>query len=96
MGKCPVIIIHRLTQCLYLQLIWGIFTLFTKDLQPVDDLWSLQVIFIGIKGPMIESDDHLALHKFSIRFEDGSYQITWPWKGINTCLPDNYVISLPQ
>ena len=62
--------------------------------EPVDKLRSLEII--GIADPMIESDDDLALHKFceSVRFEDGRYQIKWPWKESNVCLPDNYPLAL--
>ena len=62
--------------------------------EPVDKLWSLEII--GIADPMIENDDDLALHKFceSVWFEDGRYQIKWPWKESNVCLPDNYLLAL--
>jgi len=48
---------------------------------------------------MIESDDDLALQKFSesIRIEGGRYQIEWPWKyayQITTpCYEKNEIIS---
>ena len=62
--------------------------------EPVDKLWSLEII--GIADPKIENDDDLALHKFceSVRFEDRRYQIKWPWKESNVCLPDNYLLAL--
>ena len=47
---------------------------------------------LGIKDPLsIESDDE-ALDKFceNMKFEDGWYYITWPWKGDNMHLPDNF------
>ena len=43
-----------------------------------------------------ENDDDRALQKFNdtIRFEDGRYQVTWPWKEESPLLPTNYELAM--
>ena len=47
------------------------------DLQ---DFWSMKSI--GIKDTGAKSDDDIAMETFkeSIKFQDGRYCVTWPWK----------------
>ena len=68
----------------------------TGNKPQLENLWSLEMI--GIKDPLsIESDDE-ALDKFceNIKFEDGRYYITWPWKGDNIHLPDNFGLAFKR
>ena len=56
------------------------------DLQSFWDMES-----IGIKDPGARSDDEIAMESFkkAIKFEDGRYYVTWPWKENNPDLPSN-------
>ncbi|MCP3663651.1 MAG: hypothetical protein GY696_14370 [Gammaproteobacteria bacterium] len=58
------------------------------------EYWDLQSV--GIKDCPITKDDDLALARFNstIRFENGRYQVQWPWKEENPDLPSNYTLAL--
>ncbi|KAL9972922.1 hypothetical protein ACROYT_G019318 [Oculina patagonica] len=45
---------------------------------------------------MCVNDDDEALQKFNdtVRFEDGRYQVTWPWKEESLSLPTNYELAM--
>ena len=45
---------------------------------------------------MSVNDDDKALQKFNdtVRFEDGRYQVTWPWKEEYPSLPTNYELAM--
>ena len=60
----------------------------------LEDFWNLETI--GIKEPFRETDDDLALQRFSesMRFEDNHYQVTWPWKEEDLNLPENFELAL--
>ena len=69
-----------------------IFSTFEPDPQTssklkLEDFWNLETI--GIKEPFRETDDDLALERFSesVRFENNCYQVTWPWKEEDPNLP---------
>ena len=58
----------------------------------LEDFWILEAI--GIKDSPIQNDDDVALELFnkSIYFENGRYNVRWPWKkGME--LPDNYQLA---
>jgi hypothetical protein len=60
----------------------------------LDDLFKLDTI--GIRDdPVSESDDQ-ALEKFlkTVKFEEGRYQVCWPYKNVVIDLPTNYNIAL--
>ena len=51
------------------------------NFQPqVEDFWKLETL--GISDSVTEKDDDKALQKLreTVQFEDGRYQVTWPWK----------------
>ena len=58
----------------------------------LDDLWRLETI--GISDSPYVSDDLQAenIFKSTVRFENGRYAVTWPWKG-NIHLPTNYGLA---
>ena len=59
-----------------------------------EDFWRLETI--GISDPLEITDDDKALETFnsSICFEDGRYQIQWPWKYENLDIPENLDIAV--
>ena len=62
----------------------------------LENLWSLELI--GIKDPLSTESDDEALEKFceNIKFLNGRYHITWPWKGDNVDLPDNFGLAFKR
>ena len=60
----------------------------------ISNLWSLENL--GIKDDPYENDDDKALQTFTdtIKFLNGRYYVTWPWKELNPSLPSNYYLSL--
>ena len=69
-------------------------TLPTEQKPQLDDFWKLETL--GISEPVSVNDDDQALQKFNdtVRFEDGRYQVTWPWKKESPSLPTNYQLAL--
>jgi len=59
----------------------------------LEDLWCL-----GISDSLFVNNDDEALKHFNetIKFNDGSYQITWPWKGGEFSLSDNYSVAIAR
>lgn len=55
----------------------------------LEDFWNLESI--GIKDKVLSSEDETAMASFkqSIKFEDGRYHVTWPWKNEELDLPEN-------
>ena len=55
----------------------------------LEDFWALESI--GITDDPESNDDGTAMAKFrdTLKFEDGRYQATWPWKEENPDLPVN-------
>ena len=51
---------------------------------------------IGIKDPISKESDEEAIEKFcnTIKFEEGRYQITWPWKLNGVGVSDNFEVAL--
>ena len=60
----------------------------------LEDFWRLESI--GIQDLTEGSCDNEALHTFedTLRYENGRYKVTWPWKGEKSDLPDNYTLAL--
>ena len=60
----------------------------------LEEFWKLETL--GISEPMCVNDDDKALQKFNdtVRFEDGRYQVTWPWKEEFPSLPTNYELAM--
>ncbi|XP_068735663.1 uncharacterized protein [Montipora capricornis] len=77
-----------------LNLMFNVQTLPTEQKPQLDDFWKLETL--GISEPVSVNDDDLALQKFNdtVRFEDGRYQVTWPWKKESLSLPTNYQLAL--
>ncbi|XP_068750817.1 uncharacterized protein [Montipora capricornis] len=69
-------------------------TLPTEQKPQLDDFRKLETL--GISEPVSVNDDDQALQKFNdtVRFEDGRYQVTWPWKKESPSLPTNYQLAL--
>ena len=69
-------------------------TLPTEQKPQLDDFWKLETL--GISEPVSVNDDDQALQKFNdtVRFEDGRYQVTWPWKKESPSQPTNYQLAL--
>ena len=57
------------------------------------DFWSLETI--GIKDDPSPSPDDQIGQDFenSVRFEDGRYEVRWPWKDNATDLPENFGLA---
>jgi hypothetical protein len=55
----------------------------------LEDFWNIEAI--GIKDSVGESDDELAMKQFkdTLKFENGRYEVTWPWKEKSPDLPKN-------
>ena len=62
----------------------------------LENLWSLEMI--GIKDPLSTESDDEALEKFceNVKFLNGRYHVTWPWKGDNVDLPDNFGLAFKR
>ena len=60
----------------------------------IEDFWNLETL--GIRDPLDLTNDDKALKQFndSIRFTEGRYQITWPWKCDHPDLPDNFQVAV--
>ena len=66
----------------------------TEQKPQLEDFWKLETL--GISEPVSVNDDDKALQKFNdtVRFEDGRYQVTWPWKEEYPSLPTNYELAM--
>ena len=55
--------------------------------------WYLETI--GIMDPIGRESDNKILEMFckTIKFEDGRYQVTWPWKSDKLCISDNFDVA---
>jgi len=62
--------------------------------QDVQDLWSLEAL--GIRDDPYGADDDKVKSFFSqsIRFQEGRYQVSFPWKPSAKPLPSNYYLAL--
>ena len=62
----------------------------------LEDLWCLENI--GISDPPFGDSDDEALQKFNetVKFDDGRYQVTWPWKNDGFQLSDNYCVAIAR
>ena len=62
----------------------------------LEDLWCLENI--GISDlPFVNNDDEALKHfNETIKFNDGRYQITLPWKGNEFSLSDNYSVAIAR
>ena len=60
----------------------------------LEEFWKLETL--GIREPVQENEDKKALQKFdeTIRFEDGRYQVTLPWKEESPSLPADYELAI--
>ena len=60
----------------------------------LEDFWKLESI--GISDSPVESDNDVALKKFSetLKYDEGRYTVTWPWKEEQPDLPDNRALAL--
>ena len=67
-----------------------------SDCPSLETLWSLENI--GITDLLETNDDENALIRFNntVKFVDGRYQVTWPWKAGNVLLPDNYKVAFDR
>ena len=45
---------------------------------------------------MSKESDEEEIDRFckTIKFEDGRYQVTWPWKSDSICISDNFDVAL--
>ena len=60
----------------------------------LEDFWELESI--GINDSPVECDNDVALKKFSetLKYDEGRYTVTWPWKEEQLDLPDNIALAL--
>jgi len=60
----------------------------------IEDFWNLETL--GIRDPLDLTNDDKALKQFngSIRFTEGRYQITWPWKCDHPDLSENFQVAV--
>ena len=61
--------------------------------QNLEDFWKLQSI--DINDSPVESDNDIALKKFSetLKYDEGRFTWKWPWKEEQPDLPDNRAVS---
>ena len=59
-----------------------------------EDFWRLESI--GITDSPVESGNSVAFNKFkeTLRYENGRYTVTWPWKDEIPNLPDNRTLAV--
>ena len=59
----------------------------------LEQFWNLESI--GITESPLKSDDDQAIENFNktVKFTNGRYSVTWPWKELNPMLPDNYYLA---
>jgi len=64
------------------------------DKPNLSGFWNLESI--GIVYSPLSSDDDGALEIFnnSVKFEDGRYMVSWPWKESPQLLPENYQLAV--
>lgn len=64
-----------------------------QDKPDLEDFWRLDSI--GIRDKELNKDDETAMKAFkqNIKFEDGRYNVTWPWKEENPELPENRALA---
>ena len=60
----------------------------------IEDFWRLESI--GINDSPVESDNEVARKKFSetLKYEQGRYTVSWPWKEDQPDLPENRTLAL--
>ena len=60
----------------------------------LEHFWKLESI--GINYSPVESDNDVARKKFSetLKYDEGRYTVTWPWKQEQPDLPDNRALTL--
>ncbi|XP_053395800.1 uncharacterized protein LOC128555967 [Mercenaria mercenaria] len=60
----------------------------------LEDFWNIESI--GITDNVQNSNDEIAMKKFkeTIKFEDGRYHVTWPWRDEEFELPENRQLAL--
>ena len=51
---------------------------------------------IGINDSPVETDDNVALQRFTetLKYDNGRYKVTWPWKKDRLDLPENRTLAL--
>ena len=60
--------------------------------QNIDDFWRLENV--GIKDPLIDSDNNKAL-QHSSTLKDNRYHVTWPWRDdVTNELPENFELAM--
>ena len=59
-----------------------------------EEFWRLD--YIRITDSPVESDNSVAFNKFNetLRYENGRYIVTWPWKNEKTNLPENRTLAV--
>ena len=59
-----------------------------------EDFWRLESI--GISDSPVDSDNSMAFNKFNetLRYENGRYSVTWPWKNEQPNLPENRTLAV--
>ena len=72
-------------------LLTGVNPSFLMGKPNLDHFWDLE----SIESPSI-SDDDQALSKFgeTVKFAEGRYMVTWPWKDEKLSLPQNYQLAV--
>ena len=60
----------------------------------IEDFWRLESV--GINDSPVESDNKFAQKKFSetLKYEQGRYTVSWPWKEDQPNLPENRTLAL--
>ena len=60
----------------------------------LNQFWDLESL--GITESPSTSDDDIALEKFnkSVKFTNGRYMVTWPWREDHPDLAENYQLAL--
>lgn len=62
----------------------------------LEDFWNIEAI--GVTDLVNESNDEIAVKNFkeTVKFENGMYQVTWPWKEESPDLPPNRELAISR
>ena len=60
----------------------------------LEDLWNVESIGVMDNSKTSDDDKAKEIFKDTLKFENGRYQVTWPWKEECPDLPPNYELAM--
>ena len=69
-----------------------------SDTFDLERFWKLEEVGVNDKMSVQALEDENAVRQFkdTVRFEEGRYQVTWPWRTKQLELPDNFRLALKR